>query len=252
MTIAQRNDLDEVTIENGGKFYFLASWKHPRDGDFGILWNIAMNARAATANMLDLLENIRMNERLSDEAKRDDSKEVAMKALTTLGAQQRKLNEFEAGVDNERLKLAQIPDADAAQAVVDVALADYFRALSGENRMGMIAELAAGSQARMVDAVLRLPAVLFGLTDEVRSVIEANAIARRAPDEVRILADKAQAVRMTQQVISKCVKIVTQSSMLDMQEQITSLGRDAWQPHVRGGAPDAMAALANRYLAKAT
>ncbi len=242
-----RNDPDALSIEHGERFFFLASWRFPRGDKFAALWNAAINARASVANFLDRLNSVRANARLSDAARADDEKDAARKALAELGDQQRALNRELERLDTERLKLASVAPADAAQAVIDVALAQHFRGLTGHERDQLAASMVSGAEPRMVDAVLRLPAVLFGITPELRAVIESNAIEARAPEAVRDLQMRGEAARTTQMVLSRCVALVVEHSALSLEDRMVGLGAEAWQPHVRDGAPAAMAALARRY-----
>ena len=241
------NDPNGIAIEHENAFYYLAHWRHPRDGKFSPLWNIAISARTDAANLLDRLDLIRLDARLSDTAQATDSKAAALSSLQDLGKRQRALNTEIDRHQAERLNLAQVVPADAAQAVIDVALADFFRATNDREREALLAALVGGSEPRMVDAVLRLPGLLFGLTPQVRASIESNAIARNAPDTVRELRELSEAAATTQTVIRKAVELVTQNAALTLQERMVSLGDGAWQPHVKDGGHEPLAALAKRY-----
>lgn len=243
----RHNDPDALTIEHGGKFVFLAAWRSPRADKFAPLWNAAVNARTSVANLLDRLDTIRANERLSDSARADDEKQAARAALAELGNQQRVLNAQAEQIGTERRKLAQVPQADAAQAVVDVALAQHFRSLPASEREQMAAALVSGAEPRMVDAVLRLPATLFGLSQELRAVIESNAVARARPDAVGELKQLGEAINTLQMLLNRCVALVLEHSALTLEERMVGLGAGAWQPHVRDGSAAALGALARRY-----
>jgi hypothetical protein len=243
----RRNDPDSLTIEHGAKFYYLAAWRHPRTDSFALLWKAAVNARTAVANLLDRLDTIRANDRLSDRARADDEKAAAREALAELGTQQRMLNGQAERIGAERRKLAVVPQADAAQAVVDVALAAHFRSLSAAEREQMNAALVSGAEPRMVDAVLRLPATLFGLSQELRAVVESNAVARAKPEAVGELKQLGEAINTAQQVLNRCVSVVLEHSALTLEERMVGLGSGAWQPHVRDGNAAALGALARRY-----
>ena len=118
-TFTLRNDPDGLAVEHGGQFHYLGHWRHPRDGKFARLWQVAVGARADVATMLERLDLVRLDARLSDAAKRDDEKDLARKALRELGDRQRVISDEAAKIDAERLKLAEVPPADAAQAVVE-------------------------------------------------------------------------------------------------------------------------------------
>ena len=240
-------DPDQITIERTDKTHFLGTWRHPRDDQFAPVWNLTMGARATAGNYLDSRDTIANNARLSDPAKAEDTKAAARRALTDLGDSQRDLNELTAKLNETRLKLAEIPSAGPEQTLIDLELARYFRAAPEAERSNLLTAMTEGSAPQLIDALLRLPGVLFGVTEELRTVIEQNAIARRSPDEVRQAGEMSDAIRTAQAVLSKSVRIVTEAQSLSLQEQMTSLGADAWQPHVKAGPPDAMEALAANY-----
>lgn len=242
-----RNDPDAVAIDKDGRFHMLCVWRHDRDGSFAPLWAITTSARTALANMLDRLDNVRQDERLSDRAKQDDEKKVARGALAEMGEQQRRLNQIISQQDQERLKIAKVPPADAAQAVVDIGIAEYFRTLTGDARSKLLSEMVAGSQPRVAEALLRLPTVLFGIDPQLKDTIESNAIARRAPDQVRALQQMSGAIRTTQLALTRAVDLVVGNSGLTLEDRMVSLGDGAWQEHVKDGSSGALAALASRY-----
>lgn len=242
-----RNDPNTLAIEHGEQFHYLAHWRHPRDGAFSALWSIVVSTRAKTASFFTRRDNVLADSRLSDAAKRDDEKQIAIDTLRGLGIEQRDLNQAIAAHDNERQRLAQVQDTDSLQMQLDIEIARYFRALPPSERDALIATLVAGREPRMVDAVIRLPTRLFGVTEEMAGIIRANAIERKAPAEVARLRELHEASQTTQFVIARSVDLVTNSSALTMQERMSALGKDAWQTHVKDGAPDALEALAKKY-----
>lgn len=242
-----RNDPDAVAIDNGNSYHLLAVWRHPRDEAFSPLWEIALAARTAVANMLDRLENVRQNDRLSDRAKQEDEREIARRTLADLGEQQRRLNKATDDLNAKRMRLAEVPPADAAQATVDVAIASFFRELTGDARSALLAEMVAGSQPRIVEALLRLPTVMFGITEKLAATIEGNAIVRRAPEQARHLQQMDEALSTAQLALTRAVALVNDSSGLTLEDRMVSLGSGAWQAHVKDGAPGALAALARRF-----
>jgi hypothetical protein len=247
-TVAQlRNDPDSIAIEHGEQFFYLAHWRHPRDGAFAGLWSIVVSTRAKAASFFSRRANVLADSRLSDTAKKDDEKQLAIETLRALGSEQRDLNQAIASHDTERRRLAQVPAADSAQMLLDIELARYFRSLTEPEREALVGALVSGRESRFVDAVMRLPTRLFGLTEEMAGIIRAHAIERKAPAEVERLRELHAAAQTAQRVIAKSVEIITNSSALTLQERMAALGKDAWQIHIKDGAPDALEALARKY-----
>ena len=242
-----RNNPDSIAIEHGEQYLYLAHWRHARDGAFSALWSIVVSARAKTASFFTRRQNVLADPRLSDSARKDDERNIAIDTLRGLGVEQRDLNQAVAGHDAERQRLAQVQAADSAQTLLDIEVARYYRGLTSSERDALIAMLVDGREPRMVDAVIRLPTRLFGMSEEMAGIIRSNAIERKAPAEVARLRELHEASRTTQRCISKCVEIITNSSALTLQERMQALGKDAWQVHVKDGAPNALEALANKY-----
>ena len=243
-----RNNPDSIAITHGTQFHYLAHWAHARDGEFSFLWHAANSARTEGARFFTRRDAVLADQRLSDSAKREDEKKIALDILHSLGQLQRNLNDAIAGHDAERQHLAQVqPSKDPAQMLLDIELARSFRDLSPGDRKAMMGMLVDGREPRMVDAIMRLPALLFGISPEALDVIRSNAIARSHPEDVGRLQELHAAAQTTQRVISRVVALVTDASSLTLQERMISLGDGAWQRHVDGNA-DALRVIADRYM----
>lgn len=115
----------------------------------------------------------------------------------------------------ERAKLAAVkpyaPD-DAVTVQIDLALAAHLRSLAGQEREKFTASLMDGSNPSAVNAVLRLPPVLTGLSNELLALVETRAIERANPGQVREFQDLAQSARRAQEVLREASAAVTKAA----------------------------------------
>lgn len=246
-------DSNAVEVRAGDKAILLASWRFPRDGRFSQLWNITTGARATLSTFLKSLQGIQEDPRLSEVAQKEDSKARALEALKDLGQRQRGLNSNIEANRAEFLKLSAIApysgQTAAADAVVDCEIAALFRSLSGDARADFLKRMLSGEYHRELDAALRLPPSLMGLTPEARSALESSALQRREPDAVAEFSEYFEASRTTQWILRKVFDHILGASSLTVQEQMSALGQEAWEPFVKLGPKAAMQALADRYVA---
>lgn len=244
--------IDDLTIDGPDKTHYLATWRHQRDGKFADLWHTATGGRAVASGFLNSTAAIKGDQRLSDSAKREDSKAKTLEALRDLGDRQRGLNSKLAALHDERSKLAAVPgyNGDAALATVDIAIASHLRSLTGTERERAIADLAPGGDQRMVEAVLRLPRALTGLSPETHAVVTSRAIERANPEAVQEMQELDEAAQAAQRVLSKAFHLITDGADLEIKDLLVNLGDGAWQQHVKAGNPEAVEALARRYAAE--
>ncbi|QEA12095.1 hypothetical protein [Comamonas flocculans] len=234
----------------------LASWRTPRNGAHAQFWEPVSLALAHVGNLADSLATIRNNERLSDGAKLEDSKNVVVRTLRELGQVQVKLNAaIEAvGVERGKLSAAQpYSPTDAVTVQIDLALAAHLRSLAGPERERFVAGLHDGTNQRAVDAVLRLPPVLTSLSNELLGLIEVRAIERANPDQVREFQELAQSARRAQEILREASAAVTQAAQLTPQEIYQSFGTAGgdWArlAGVMTSDPEAIGVLERRYQA---
>lgn len=260
-TTDMRNHPDALTVEDDStspvRFYHLATWSHPRADDFAPLWSAANDARGALRGYFVKRRDILANARLSAAAQQDDIREAALVALRELGGYQRRLNDAVERIDARRLKLADVAPADAATTVLDVAIGDYLRSLQGvqgDARERFLAGLVSGAEPRAVEAVLRLPTFLTGLSPELLAVVHKAAIERAEPQEVLKLDQLAKAVGTAQHVLTRAFELISGSVSLQLGETIRAAGSDAWKALVKmpTGDPEVAAAIARRHLADAS
>lgn len=221
-------DPDAVTVQHpaNGDEKYLCSWRTPRDGEHAKFWTQASLALAHIGNLGDTLKDLRANPRLSEPAKLADSKEAALRALNELGQVQRKLSGATEALQAERAKLAAVKpyDGDAAAAILDVAIGQHLRNLSGPEREKATASLLGGADQRMVEAVLRLPTVLHGLAHETLEAISARAIQREHPEAVHDHKQLMQSARTAADVVLKAGRMVQEAVPLDVRELAQAFG----------------------------
>lgn len=152
------NALELVDPATGAR-RIIGSWRTPRDGAHAKFWEQASLAMASVGNLADSLATIRNNERLSDGAKLEDSKNVVVRTLRELGQVQHNLNAAVEAVGVERAKLSATKAyaaGDVATPMIDLEIARHLRSLSGPEREKFTASLMDGSSPSAVNAVLRL------------------------------------------------------------------------------------------------
>lgn len=221
----------EMTDPVTGARRQLASWRTPRDGAHSQFWEPASLALAHAGNLADTLKDIRENPRLSDGAKLQDSKAAVVRALREVGQVQRTLTAAVEAVGVQRSKLAAVKpyvDGDVATVQIDLALAAHLRTLAGPEREKFVAGLHDGTNQRAVDAVLRLPNALTGLSPELLAMVEARAIERANPGQVREFQELAQSARRAQEIVAEASRAVTQAAKLDAREIFESFG-SGWE-----------------------
>jgi hypothetical protein len=237
-----------VTDESASphRFHHLVVWRHPRAGEgFASAWAAANDARSALAAFFMRRASIQSDSRLSDSAKQEDVRKAAMDAVREIGNAQRLLNRVTDGSQRERMKLAGIVAATPTDAIVDLDIARHIRSLGESDRNAFLQSLVGGREARAVDAVLRLPAFLTGLTPEMLAVIRAAAVERAHPQDVERLRELDEAAMTAQHALRRASEVLTQGVALELADLMRGYG-DAWE-HFLDGPRDALAALARRY-----
>lgn len=248
------NNPDAILLEDDTvsppRHHLLAIWRYPRTNDFSPYWEAANGARGAVQDFFIRKGNILANERITDAAKMEDLKEAAVIAIREIGQQQRKLNEAAIALKDERMELAKVDPAAPADAIVDIDIARHLRELVGDAREKFIGHMVAGAEPRAVDAVIRLPAFLTGLTDQMVAVIQSAAIERNHPDKVMRLESLEQAAQTAQSVLKQCGEALEAVAGLQLGELLAAYGDGAWEHFVKGD-PAALAAIARRHVAVA-
>src|SRR5690606_20136049 len=119
--------------------------------------------------------------RRSELAKREDAGEAAKERLQELGRVQQRLNDMSAGLAEERRKLSAVApsrDGDHATVAIDLALPGLLREMDDSKRTSL---LVSGNDQRTLDAALRLPPTLTGISQTFYNRMERAAVERKHP-----------------------------------------------------------------------
>lgn len=247
------NALELVDPATGAR-RIIGSWRTPRDGAHSQFWEPASLALAHAGNLADTLKDIRENPRLSDGAKLQDTKNAVVRATRELGQVQHKLTAAVEAVGVQRSKLAAVKpyvDGDVATVQIDLALAAHLRTLAGPEREKFVAGLHDGTNQRAVDAVLRLPNALTGLSPELLAMVEARAIERANPGQVREFQELSLSARRAQEIMAEVARSVTAAAQLSPREIYEAFGTPGWErlARVPTSDPEAVGALERHYKA---
>lgn len=239
LTIDRRNAMGEK---------YLGSWRHLRDGDFAPLWKAANDARGAAADFYMHAQTVTGDANLSDHGKSSKLTEHAKASLRGIGKAQQLLNDAVAEIKAERAKLTAAERKTGtdglAQTILDLEYARLVREMPQAQRDQIARQLLAGEHPQIVEAVLRLPAMATGLTENMVSMIEKAAINRTHPEAVMRHEQLEAAIQTAQSVIRQSAAVLGEGAPpLDMSEQIQALGGN-WRGILQGpeGAMDAIAA----------
>ncbi len=242
------NDPDALTVEDewSKSMQYLAHWRHDRAGDFNALWEAANGARGTLRGFVTKRGNISTDTRLSDVAKQDDVRKAAVNALTELGGRQRALSTAIEATNSRRMALAKVKDPTPADAVYDVEVGRYLRSLQGDARQAFVRDLMTGAEPRAVEAVLRQPAFLTGLTPQMLGIIRSAAVERAHPEEAEKLKALDEAAQTAQRVLQKVAQTISSEVKLEPDELMAAYGDGSWQHFMDG--LDALAANARKQI----
>ncbi|MGY3038531.1 hypothetical protein ACVWWQ_000118 [Rhodanobacter sp. TND4EL1] len=176
-----------------GKSHAIAMW--PFENATGPLKEVQANVQRS-ARLVEsygqALERIENDPRLSNEAKHEDRQKLATQQLGALDVAGTILNGLKDDAQERRQTLSAVapyPAGDYSTVAIDLALAAHLRSMSDEARGRAVA-----SDPRAIDAIVRLPASLTGLTDQQKSRISTQAIVSKNPLEAQQLSDMDQAL----------------------------------------------------------
>lgn len=226
---------------------FLASWRHPRADSFAELWQAANDARGYAQDFFMHAESINSDIHLSDEGRKSKLTERGKESLRLIGQAQKLLNEAVGEIQSERAKLTATERKTGtdglAQTILDVEFARMLREFDQNQRDTMARQLMAGEHPQIIEAVIRLPGMATGLTENMRQMIERAEVERRYPNELMKMNELDAAVVTAQRVIRESANVLLQEApAMDLSEQIEALEGE-WRGVIRGnnGAMDAIA-----------
>lgn len=234
--------MEKITAIVNGKDRILAMWEGPKDGElYGITKNTAREVEATFLRLNRILND----DRLSAEAKRDDSKQAGLDSLANLAksaATLEKLRVLHHERANGLAAVAPYRDGDAATPLIDMEIARRLADMKDET--ARVIMLITGEQPRLTEAVLRLPAFLSGLSDAEHGRIAAAAIERSNPAESRAIAEAASNLRSANGAVVKAFRIIADNTHADLKAQVIAAGDHAGQ--LVNVAPDAIKSIQRR------
>ncbi|MDB5984761.1 MAG: hypothetical protein JWQ69_5776 [Pseudomonas sp.] len=219
--------VQNLRATSGGKDRIVGMWRHAQDGAFSGLYGIATEARNHVTGLQIAAMNFNSDARLSDQAKKADIKGAAKDRLYFLGQLQRKLDEMRAIHNAQAARLSAVKpyrDGDAAAVQIDLALAGMLRAMNPAERN---AQLLAGTNKAYVDAVLRLPRELSGISTDWYARVQKEALVRASPREAQESEDLYQAAEDAQDTIKRAFDLIWKDSGINLDDRVAAAGDSA-------------------------
>lgn len=218
-----------IRATHSGKDKTLAIW------DFGSnysaphlsgAWGIISKSRQAVEGLWSMTSTIEADERRSESAKRDDVRAQALQRASEIGQLQKQLNALHAQHTATKLKLSAVPEYNAetgaAMAILDIEIAKHVAAMEPAKRTALTQF---GSDQRAVDALLRVPPIISGLSAEQLSALTEIAVNRRHPDKSRELAEQSLALDRAAEAVQRAFE--TAADSLDLDSKVAAAGGEA-------------------------
>lgn len=234
----------------------LGVWRWKRDDDFAPLWSAANDAARVAGGFFADRETYDNDEHLSVFGKAEKVRESAKSALRDFGAAQKRLTSALAKIAATRQQLAAVRPIPAgvegvAERLLDIELARALREMPANDRQDVARRLLSGEEQRVIEAVLRVPAIVSGLSENMRGLIEHAAIQREHPEQVMRAEAMKEAASMAQRIVTKSARLVLEHAGLDLGDQLKALGGE-WRGIIPAHGPeDAMDALARKHAQEA-
>jgi hypothetical protein len=212
---------------SGGEDRIVGMWRHAQDGVFSGLYAIATEARNHVSGLQIAASNFNSDTRLSAQAKKDDIKNSAKDRLYFLGQLQRKLDDVRAIHNAQAARLSAVKphrDGDAAAVQIDLALAGMLRAMDPAERNS---QLLTGTNKAYVDAVLRLPRELSGISADWYARVQKEAMVRASPREAQEAEELYQAADDAQETIKRAFDLIWKDSGISLDDRVAAAGDSA-------------------------
>ncbi|WP_060546637.1 hypothetical protein [Pseudomonas sp. NBRC 111136] len=235
---------------SGGKERIVGLWRHPEDGKFAEAFRFAREARNHVEGLQIAHMNINGNDRLSTTAKAEDRYKASKERLQFIGQLQRGIDTLRSQNLERASRLAAVPpyrDSDAVSVQIDLALAAQLRAMEPAARN---AALIAGTHQVFVNAALRLPRELTGISADWHARILKEAIARAHPREAQEVEDMTQAIEDAQEAVRVAFDIIQSDSGMSLVDKVEAAG-DSAAALVTGVSPGTVERISERLAAQA-
>lgn len=216
-----------LRAESGGKSRLVGMWKFPEAGPFADLYAVAREARNHVEGLQIAAMGIINDARRSDSAKQEDIRATAKDRLYFLGQLQRDFEKYKEKVKERADKVTAVKpyrDNDPIAVQIDLALAAQLRAMSPAERN---ATLLAGTDKAYVDAALRLPRELSGVSSEWYARITKEALVRANPREAQEIADLTEAADAAQDALRTAFGLISADAGISLDERVDAAGEAA-------------------------
>ncbi|MBC3210265.1 hypothetical protein HU755_26015 [Pseudomonas sp. SWRI111] len=216
-----------LRAESGGKSRLVGMWKFRETGPFADLYAVAREARSHVEGLQIAAMGIINDARRSDSAKQEDIRATAKDRLYLLGQLQRDFEKYKEKVKERADKVTAVKpyrDNDPIAVQIDLALAAQLRAMSPPERN---ATLLAGTDKAYVDAALRLPRELSGVSSEWYARITKEALVRANPREAQEIADLTEAADAAQDALRTAFGLISADAGISLDERVDAAGEAA-------------------------
>lgn len=189
--------MQTVRATYAGKDKLLTLWDFDgyNDPHLSPAWGLIAKARQTLESYWAVEQTTMANDRLSTSAKRDDTRAQALQRASQLGELQRQLHALKQKHETDRVQLSAVApynaENGAAMAILDIEIAKQVAAMEPAKRAAL---LVLGGDQRTVDALLRVPSIISGLSGEQLSSLTEIAVARRHPQKAAELAEQSLAI----------------------------------------------------------
>lgn len=235
--------METIKAIHNGSDRIMAVWEGQQSGE---LYSIAKEAARAVEHTGLVINRIVNDKRLSPEAKREDRKSAGLDSLKDLAKFAARIEILrKQGVVRANALAAVAPyrDGDAATPLIDMEIARKLGQMTDESARVLM--LLTGEQPRLVEAVLRLPAFLSGLSDAEYRRVSASAIERANPTESRLIAQEADDLNSAHTAVVKAFKLIVEATGAELIAQVAAAGEYA-SDLVRNLHPDALQVMQSR------
>lgn len=208
-----------------GKDRILAIWQGDQNTE---LYSIAKHSGREVENAGLRLNRILGDARLSDKAKREDSKVAGIESLRNLAKFSTRLETLRTDYQVRLNRLASIApyrDGDAATPLIDMEIARKLSAMEDASARRLL--LLTGEQPRMTEAVLRLPPFLSGLSDAEHRRIINSSLERSNPEGLALITQEGEDLEAATKAVSKAFRLVVDITGAELLAQIEAAGDQA-------------------------
>lgn len=205
---------DSIYVSFGAKApQSLGPWIHGRSGVFGELYQRVERAGNILNNFERKRQQIRSDQRLSAKAKLEDERAAAKEAADQLRTSRSLLRSIaERLADEQRSVVAVEPykPNDVATVLIDLALGEHIK---GMDQAKLVRSYRLGDgDPRLLEAMVRLPTALTGLTPEQHQACVTQAIYQKDPANAQVREAYAEALQMAEYAYKKAGQLLMQES----------------------------------------